>query len=172
MTALSHDVPASTTTLVTVGHIRNPGMAMDLDWVAHVQANTSAIERRAASLGGRRSVKKEYQAAWLLKAISLIDLTTLSGDDTPGRVQRLCAKARQPVRAETLQALGMEGLTVGAVCVYHDMVETAVRALEGTAIPVAFRRACRPGTCGCRKSATAWPPARARSTSSSRAAMC
>ncbi|TGD66510.1 deoxyribose-phosphate aldolase [Tabrizicola sp. WMC-M-20] len=112
-------------------------MALDLDWVAGVQANTSAIERRAATIGGRRSVKKDFQAAWLLKAISLIDLTTLSGDDTPGRVQRLCAKARQPVRAETLQALGMEGLTVGAVCVYHDMVETAVRALEGTAIPVA-----------------------------------
>ncbi|WP_349036296.1 deoxyribose-phosphate aldolase [Pseudotabrizicola sp. 4114] len=112
-------------------------MALDLDWVASVQANTSAIERRAASLGGRRTVKKEYQAAWLLKAVSLIDLTTLSGDDTPGRVQRLCAKARQPVRAETLHALGMDGLTVGAVCVYHDMVETAVRALEGTDIPVA-----------------------------------
>ncbi|WP_232622830.1 deoxyribose-phosphate aldolase [Pseudorhodobacter sp. MZDSW-24AT] len=118
-------------------HDRNPGMPLDLDWVASVQANTSAIERRAASLGGRRSVKKDFQAAWLLKAISLIDLTTLAGDDTPGRVQRLCAKARAPVRAETLAALGMEGLTVGAVCVYHDMVETAVRALEGTAIPVA-----------------------------------
>ncbi|MCU0899182.1 MAG: deoxyribose-phosphate aldolase [Cypionkella sp.] len=118
-------------------HTRNPGMPLDLDWALSVPANTSAIERRAASLGGRRSVKKAYQAAWLLKAISLIDLTTLAGDDTPGRVQRLCAKARQPVRAETLATLGMEGLTVGAVCVYHDMVETAVRALEGTAIPVA-----------------------------------
>ncbi|WP_435531103.1 deoxyribose-phosphate aldolase [Pseudotabrizicola sediminis] len=135
-------MPPTTTQLVHLSpthapHDRNPGMALDLDWVAGVQANTSAIERRAATLGGRRSVKKDFQAAWLLKAISLIDLTTLSGDDTPGRVQRLCAKARQPVRAETLQALGMEGLTVGAVCVYHDMVETAVRALEGTAIPVA-----------------------------------
>jgi len=119
------------------GHARNPGMALDLDWVAAVQANTSAIERRAATIGGRRSVKKDWQAAWLLKAISLIDLTTLSGDDTPGRVQRLCAKARQPVRAEMLEALGLPGLTVGAVCVYHDMVETAVRALEGTEIPVA-----------------------------------
>jgi deoxyribose-phosphate aldolase len=128
VTALSPD---------TAAHPRNPGMALDLDWVASVQANTSAIERRAASLGGRRSVKKDHQAAWLLKAVSLIDLTTLSGDDTPGRVQRLCAKARQPVRAETLAALGMPGLTVGAVCVYHDMVGTAVRALEGTAIPVA-----------------------------------
>lgn len=119
------------------GHPRNPGMALDLDWVASVQANTSAIERRCATLGGRRSVKKDFQAAWLLKAISLIDLTTLSGDDTPGRVRRLCAKARQPVRQDMLEALGMPGLTVGAVCVYHDMVETAVRALEGSGIPVA-----------------------------------
>jgi len=82
-------------------------------------------------------VKKDFQAAWLLKAISLIDLTTLSGDDTPGRVKRLCAKARQPVRPELLDALGMTGLTVGAVCVYHDMVETAVQALAGSGIPVA-----------------------------------
>ncbi len=119
------------------GHPRNPGMALDLDWVASAQANTSAIERRCATLGGRRSVKKDFQAAWLLKAISLIDLTTLSGDDTPGRVRRLCAKARQPVRADLLEALGMPGLTVGAVCVYHDMVETAVQALEGSGIPVA-----------------------------------
>jgi deoxyribose-phosphate aldolase len=105
--------------------------------VANVHVNTSAVERRTGSLGGRRSVKKEFQAAWLLKAISLIDLTTLSGDDTAGRVKRLCAKARQPVRPEMLEALGLQGLTVGAVCVYHEMVETAVRALEGTNIPVA-----------------------------------
>ncbi len=118
-------------------HARNPGMALDLDWVAAVQANTSAIERRAATLPGRRSVKKDHQAAWLCKAISLIDLTTLSGDDTPGRVQRLCAKARAPVRADLLDRLGMAGLTVGAVCVYHEMVEPAVRALEGSGIPVA-----------------------------------
>ena len=81
---------------------RNAGMALNLDWVASVQANTSAIERRVATLGGRRTVKKDYQAAWLLKAITLIDLTTLAGDDTPGRVQRLCAKARQPVDPEIL----------------------------------------------------------------------
>ncbi len=116
---------------------RNAPMPLDLDWALSLQANTSAIERRAATLPARRSVKKEYQAAWLCKAISLIDLTTLAGDDTAGRVQRLCAKARQPVAPAHLQALGMEGLTVGAVCVYHDMVETAVRALEGTNIPVA-----------------------------------
>ncbi|MBH1974087.1 MAG: deoxyribose-phosphate aldolase [Rhodobacteraceae bacterium] len=125
------------TQLPQLSHVRNPGLPLDLDWVAGVQANTSAIERRAAGLGGRRSVKKEFQAAWLLKAISLIDLTTLSGDDTEGRVRRLCAKARQPVAPWMLDRLGMDGLTTGAVCVYHEMVETAVRALEGTNIPVA-----------------------------------
>ena len=86
---------------------RNPGTALDLDRVASVQANTSAIERRAATLPGRRSVKKDYQAAWLLRAITLIDLTTLAGDDTVGRVQRLCAKAAQPVRQDILDALSV-----------------------------------------------------------------
>lgn len=128
---------STTTQLPQLAHARNPGMELDLDWVASVQANTSAIERRAATIGGRRSVKKEFQAAWLCKAISLIDLTTLSGDDTAGRVRRLAAKARQPVRPDLLEALGMQGLTVGAVCVYHDMVATAVEALEGSGIPVA-----------------------------------
>ena len=136
---LTHPSPVVTATdqLPQVTHPRNPGMPLDLDWVAGVQANTPAIERRAASLPGRRSVKKDFQAAWLLKAITLIDLTTLSGDDTEGRVQRLCAKARQPVRADLLDALGMPGITTGAVCVYHEMVPAAVRALEGTSIPVA-----------------------------------
>ncbi len=133
----------TTTPDVTTSHLpqvhepRNTAMPLDLDWVASVQANTSAIERRAASLPGRRSVKKDYQAAWLCKAISLMDLTTLSGDDSEGRVRRLCAKARQPVSQDILEKLGMEGLTTGAVCVYHDMVETAVDALRGTNIPVA-----------------------------------
>ncbi|WP_074257703.1 deoxyribose-phosphate aldolase [Vannielia litorea] len=116
---------------------RNPGMELDMDWVMRAQANTSAIERRAATLPGRRSVKKAFQAAWLCKAITLIDLTTLAGDDTEGRVRRLCAKARQPVRPDLLKALGMEGITTGAVCVYHDMVPTAVAALRGSNIPVA-----------------------------------
>ncbi|MEO0665862.1 MAG: deoxyribose-phosphate aldolase [Pseudomonadota bacterium] len=119
------------------GEPRNPGMALDLDWALSIQANTSAIERRAATLPGRRSVKKDYQAAWLAKAITMIDLTTLSGDDTEGRVRRLCAKARQPVRADLLEAIGLPGLTTGAVCVYHDMVPAAVEALSGTGIPVA-----------------------------------
>ncbi len=116
---------------------RNPGMALDLDWVRAVAVNTSAVERRAATLPGRRTVKKDFQAAWLLKAITLIDLTTLAGDDTPGRVQRLCAKARRPVDPEILAALGMGAITTGAVCVYHDMVEVAVEALAGSGIPVA-----------------------------------
>lgn len=126
-----------TASLPQLSHARNPGMALDMDWVTGVQANTSAIERRANTLPGRRSVKKEYQAAWLLKAVTLIDLTTLSGDDTPGRVRRLCAKARQPVRADILQALGIGPIHTGAVCVYHEMVPPAVAALEGSGIPVA-----------------------------------
>ena len=116
---------------------RNAGVPLDLDWVTAAQANRSAIERRAATLPGRRSIKKDFQAAWLCKAVACIDLTTLSGDDTAARVRRLCAKARQPVSPAILQALGMEGLTTGAVCVYHDMIETAVDALQGTGIPVA-----------------------------------
>lgn len=134
MTTLTRE---STAQLPQVSEPRNPGMDLDLDWVRAVQANTSAIERRAATLPGRRSVKKDWQAAWLCRAISCIDLTTLSGDDTADRVRRLCAKARQPVRADLLDALGMDGLTVGAVCVYHDMVATAVDALQGNNIPVA-----------------------------------
>ena len=120
-------------------HHRNPGMAYDADAVDSLRVNRSAAERRIATLPGRRSVKKEWQAAWLLKAVTCMDLTTLAGDDTPGRVQRLCAKAKQPVRQDLLEAMGVGDLklTTGAVCVYHNMVETAVAALEGTDIPVA-----------------------------------
>ncbi len=120
-------------------HERNPGFELDLDWVDRCVMNRSALERRAATIGTRRTVKKQWQAAWLLKAITLIDLTTLNSDDTPGRVQRLCAKARQPVRGDILEALGAQNLSIkpGAVCVYHNFVETAVEALEGTNIPVA-----------------------------------
>lgn len=118
---------------------RNPGTALELDRVEDVRVNLSAVERRTATLAGRRTVKKDWQAAWLLKAIACIDLTTLAGDDTPGRVRRLCAKARRPVRADLLETLGVTGLdlTVGAVCVYHTMIETAVEALDGSGIPVA-----------------------------------
>src|ERR1700694_388911 len=116
---------------------RNPGMPLDMDWVNNVHINRSAVERRAATMNTRRTVKKEWQAAWLLRAIQCIDLTTLAGDDTPGNVLRLCAKARQPVRQELLDALGVPRITVGAVCVYHDLVATAVEALAGSGIPVA-----------------------------------
>ena len=111
---------------------RNPGLALDLDAVRAIHVNRSAVERRAATLPTRRTVKKEWQAAWLLRAITLIDLTTLSGDDTPGNVRRLCAKARNPVRQDLLEALGADrlGITVGAVCVYHTLVATAVSALR------------------------------------------
>jgi deoxyribose-phosphate aldolase len=120
-------------------HQRNPGLPLDLGWINAQRVNLSAAERRAATLGTRRSVKKDWQAAWLLRAITCIDLTTLSGDDTPGNVKRLCAKARQPVRQDLLDALGVGdlGITVGAVCVYHARVGDAVAALEGTNIPVA-----------------------------------
>ncbi len=128
---------APTNTLPLSLEARNPGMPLDLDWVNGVQANLSAIERRCKTLPGRRSVKKDYQAAWLLKAISCIDLTTLSGDDTECRVARLCAKAKRPIRADIATALGAEGLRVGAVCVYHEMIPAAVRNLEGSGIPVA-----------------------------------
>jgi deoxyribose-phosphate aldolase len=121
------------------GHARNPGVAYDADAIDSLRVNRSAAERRIATLPGRRTVKKEWQAAWLLKAVQCIDLTTLAGDDTPGRVRRLCAKARQPVRNDLLAAMGVGDLniTTGAVCVYHNMVETAVEALKGTNIPVA-----------------------------------
>ncbi|MFM8911111.1 MAG: deoxyribose-phosphate aldolase [Gemmatimonadota bacterium] len=118
---------------------RNAGQPLDLERVRAIRVNRSAAERRAATIPTRRTVKKEWQAAWLLQAITLMDLTTLSGDDTAGTVTRLCAKARRPVRGDILTALGAEplGITVGAVCVYHRWVETAVRALEGSGIPVA-----------------------------------
>ncbi|ASY65679.1 Deoxyribose-phosphate aldolase (plasmid) [Sinorhizobium sojae CCBAU 05684] len=118
---------------------RNDGIDLDLGWVLDQRVNLSAAERRVATLPGRRTVKKDAQAAWLLKAVTCIDLTTLNGDDTPERVKRLCAKARQPVRLDLLDALGVgdRDITTGAVCVYHRFVSTAVEALEGSGIPVA-----------------------------------
>ncbi|MCV9909423.1 deoxyribose-phosphate aldolase [Brucella sp. HL-2] len=118
---------------------RNNGTPLKPEWFEDVVVNRSASERRAATLPARRSIKKEYQAAWLIRAIQCIDLTTLAGDDTAGRVRRLCAKARRPVRDDILEALGLldAGITTGAVCVYPTMVSHAVKALEGSGIPVA-----------------------------------
>jgi deoxyribose-phosphate aldolase len=118
---------------------RNTGVPLELDWIEEVRVNRSAVERRAATLRTRRTVKKEWQAAWLLRAVTLMDLTTLSGDDTPGRVRRLCAKAQRPVRWDLLEAMGASQLPVrvAAVCVYHTFVPTALEALDGSGIPVA-----------------------------------
>lgn len=118
---------------------RNTGTSLKPDWFEDVVVNRSASERRASTLASRRSIKKEYQAAWLVRAIQCIDLTTLAGDDTEGRVRRLCAKARRPVRDDILEALGLAdaGITTGAVCVYPTMVPYAVKALQGSGIPVA-----------------------------------
>lgn len=123
----------------TAGHARNPGLPLDLARVAEATANRSAIERRAATIPTRRTVKQQWQAAWLLRAITDIDLTTLAGDDTPGTVRRLCAKAIHPLRADLLAQLGATELPihVGAVCVYHSLVPVAVEALAGSGIPVA-----------------------------------
>ena len=120
-------------------HKRNEGTTMDLKFLDGILVNKSAVERRASTMSKRRSIKKEYQAAWLLKAITCLDLTTLAGDDTKGNVIRLCAKAKNPVRTDILAELGMteNNITVGAVCVYHKMIPDAVKALEHSAIPIA-----------------------------------
>ena len=118
---------------------RNPGTDFHAGWIDAIRVNRTAVERRTATLPGRRTVKKQWQAAWLVKAITCMALTTLAGDDTPGRVHRLCAKARQPIRPDLSAALGIDGLaiTTGAVCVNHEMVPTAVAALKGSGVPVA-----------------------------------
>jgi deoxyribose-phosphate aldolase len=118
---------------------RNPGMDFEPDLFGRIRINRRAVERRAASIGARRSIKKQHQAAWLLRAITCIDLTTLAGDDTPGKVRRLCQKAKRPVRGDILRALGVEDLniTTAAVCVYHNLIGTAVNELKGSGIPVA-----------------------------------
>jgi deoxyribose-phosphate aldolase len=120
-------------------HERNPGTDFLPAMFENMSVNLSAVERRTGTLTARRTVKKAWQAAWLVRAIECIDLTTLAGDDTAGRVERLCAKARNPLRADLVRALGLEdyGLTTGAVCVYPEMVAPAVKALEGSNVPVA-----------------------------------
>src|SRR2546430_12224777 len=107
---------------------RNPGTPLDLDLVRALRINRSAVERRAATIPTRRTVKKEWQAAWLLRAITCMDLTTLQGDDTPTNVLRLCAKAKSPVRPDLLDALGATdlGITAGAGGGYHALVPVAL----------------------------------------------
>jgi deoxyribose-phosphate aldolase len=124
---------------MTIDHFkRNEAMPLDLGWLNHIHVNKAAADRRAQSLANRRTVKKEYQAAWLVKAIELIDLTTLAGDDTPGRVERLCMKAMRPLRSDLVEALGLQerNLMTGAVCVYHEMIQHADKVLKGR-LPIA-----------------------------------
>ena len=117
---------------------RNPGMPLELDWIKNINVNLSAVQKRVSTLTKRRSIKKEWQVAWLIKAITCIDLTTLSGDDTQGNVKRLCAKAKNPIRNDLLKLTGInQKITTGAVCVYHELVEFAVSELKGFDIPVA-----------------------------------
>jgi len=118
-------------------HTRNQGTPLQIDWFDNIAVNTPAAERRAATLTTRRTVKKEWQAAWLVNAVRCIDLTTLSGDDTPDRVARLCAKARRPLADHIMAGLGLDSLMTGAVCVYPTMVPAAVTALRGSGMPVA-----------------------------------
>ena len=137
----AEDAPLATDPVGAQGHAsrRNPGCPLYLDWLSDVRVNRSAAERRAAALTARRAVKREAQAAWLVKALTCTDLTTLNSDDTPGRVRRLCRKARQPLDPDLRAGLGLSDRPVqaGAVCVYHAMVATAVDALRGSGIPVA-----------------------------------
>jgi deoxyribose-phosphate aldolase len=118
---------------------RNPGSPLDLGWVMELRANSSAVERHLANLGARRTLTDEWRNAWLLRAVSCLDLTTLAGDDTPGVVRRLSARGRRPLPSDLLAGLGATDLDlrVGAICVYHAFVETAVNALAGSGIPVA-----------------------------------
>jgi hypothetical protein len=155
----------------------NAGIPLNLDWVREVRVNTSAVERRVQSHVTRRTVKKEWQAAWLLRAITCMDLTTLSGDDTDERVRRLCAKGRHPIQPELEKKLGIEELQtkVAAICVYHTFVETALHALEGSGIHVAAVStgfpAYRRWRSGSRRFVDQWRLVRTRSTLSSLAPM-
>ncbi|MCY4009966.1 MAG: deoxyribose-phosphate aldolase [Anaerolineaceae bacterium] len=128
----------STPTGTVVTHPRPTAIPLDLAWLRETRVNRPAAEQRAATLTARRSIKRQWQAAWLLRALSCIDLTTLEGSDTPARVLRLCAKARQPLRAELIAALGLSQTPqVAAVCVYHSRIHNARRALRGSDIPIA-----------------------------------
>ena len=127
------------TSVNKAGDGANTGTDFHVGWLDGIRVNKSAVERRTSTLGGRRAVKKDAQIAFMLKAVSCIDLTTLAGDDTPGRVRRLCQKAMSPVRHDILEKFGMAdmGLTTGAVCVYHAMVPEAAKVLGNSGVPIA-----------------------------------
>ena len=140
VTTLPSRIPANAPVQTGHGIARNPGMALDLGFLESMRnVNRSALERRIASLTKRRSIKGDNQAAWLLRAVSCMDLTTLNSNDTEERVRRLCAKAVNPFRRDIAEALGIEAASIrtAAVCVYHPFVATAVDAVKGTGIHVA-----------------------------------
>ncbi len=139
MTVKSKEKKIITESKTKIHIMRNDGIPFDASFIEHININKSAVERRAATISTRRTVKKEWQAAWLLKAVSCMDLTTLAGDDTRGNVLRLCTKAKNPVRKDLLEAMGMQdaNLTTGAICVYHNLIPYAVDALKGSNIPLA-----------------------------------
>ncbi|XP_023335257.1 deoxyribose-phosphate aldolase isoform X2 [Eurytemora carolleeae] len=125
-----------------VNEPHNPGMPLDLAWIQQVRVNLPAVKKRAATLPTTRTVKQQWQAGWLLKAVTCIDLTTLAGDDTPANTARLCLKAARPIRPDLIKAMGAESLniTCGAVCVYPSRVAECVQFLQkynASHIPVA-----------------------------------
>ena len=99
-----------------------PGRSVTVDKVA--------IEERAAALG-KRSIKKASKVAGIRLAISMCDLTTLEGKDSPGKIRQMCAKAMRPDPADPTVP------PVAAVCVYPDLVRIAKRALSGSTVKVA-----------------------------------
>ena len=78
-------------------HPNNKTIPLDLEWVNKVHCIKPAIEKRAAEIKTKRCVKKQYQAAWLLRVTSCIDLTTLAGDDSIANIERLAFKASKPI---------------------------------------------------------------------------
>lgn len=132
-------------------HERNPGTDFHAVKFMDVSINESAVNQACSEYTRRRPVKGPAQTAWLLRVISCCDNTTLSGDDTEAKVDRVCWKSRFPVRRDILEELGIEPkitspadcscirskITTGAVCVYPARVAEAVKCLAGTGIPVA-----------------------------------
>jgi|TARA_B110000444_G_C18816106_1_gene585213 deoxyribose-phosphate aldolase len=118
---------------------RNPGVDFQVDRFCDININRSSVEQRCAEYGKRRSIKKDKQAAWLLKVLTLIDLTTLSGDDTNARVRRLCRKALNPINSDLKAKLSIDSLhiTTAAVCVYHEMLEEASKNLKSSNVHLA-----------------------------------
>lgn len=111
----------------------------DLEWARAARVSPTALARRAAAVGRARRRSGRSEPELLARAVRLLDLTTLAGDDTPDHVARLAAAAARPLRDGLWDRLHLEGPppTVASVCVYPALVPAAVAALRGTGIPVA-----------------------------------